>query len=225
MFSCPFYLEPSFLLWLILLSTSCWAAFQWGHRASVSSLRRRITELLQGGEVAPVIRKAQIYRPVMLMRTFFAVMQPKQSDLYISERASSHYLWGHIVLGRHQLYEHHKMFLSSRGLVGPQILWSVWGANKENVTSLYSWIWLCSNMENTLEDPPSPCCCLLLAFLGAWARKGKIHFSHPKNIKQTHRSWLTLRKTYKDHQRCPMSWQTKGHKGVLSYFYSQMPNY
>lgn len=35
------------------------------------------------------------------------------------------------------------------------------------LTSLYSWIWLCSNMEKTLEEPPSPAACLLLAFLGA----------------------------------------------------------
>ena len=36
------------------------------------------------------------------------------------------------------------------------------------LTSLYSWIWLCSNMENTLEEPLSPPPALLLAFLGAW---------------------------------------------------------
>lgn len=41
------------------------------------------------------------------------------------------------------------------------------------LTSLYSWIWLCSNMENTLEEPPSPPPCLLLAFFGAWRVNGK----------------------------------------------------
>lgn len=37
-------------------------------------------------------------------------------------------------------------------------------------TSLNSWIWVCSNMENTLELPPS---IRFLAFFGAW--RGNVH--------------------------------------------------
>lgn len=79
----------------------------------------------------------------------------------------------------HAVIALHKMSLSSHGPQTPQSnagkLWlgSSRDVMKDIFTSLYSWIWLCSNMENTLEDPPSPCCCLLLAFLGAWEITGK----------------------------------------------------
>ena len=138
-------------------------------RACTASLRR-ITELLSRCH-----RNTLIYCPVLSRR------------------------WGHFLLSRSQTNQAYVFRMLPR--VTSKVKWYLWALHGvpfplpplilleglkepemwENFTSLYSWIWLCSNMENTLEDPPSPCCCLLLAFLGACGTMTRTDFKHHVN--------------------------------------------
>lgn len=122
----------------------------------------------------------------MLMRTF--LLSRSQADQVLE--ASSCYLQGQMTHGVISHMSAAKCPFSQKASKDLSSYYYKTSALKymrceeENFTSLYSWIWLCSNMENTLEDPPSPCCCLLLAFLGACEMmRGEMHFKH--NINQT----------------------------------------
>lgn len=128
-----------------------------GSQGACSESPRRITEQTQkGGSCCH--RKNLIYCPVTLTWTCFC----HKIQLIGSWRRSLITSGCHISTPKCHFSRKAWFILVENKSVSKYVGYEGW-----NFTSLYSWIWLCSNMENTLEDPPSPCCCLLLAFLGA----------------------------------------------------------